>query len=143
MVGSVSDSSEYTYAPIVVFAKQASQGIGGQGFTLSGGVSIGTEEWRIDGDRGLIEGKLDDVYLARVQGTPAKIWYFGDDSEMVRGAAAVINYSPGNELVKLSGAAKLAKGGQSVESDEIEYFLETGTWSAGNTSRVKMIKVIK
>ena len=97
----------------------------------------------IRGDSGIVEGRIDDSDFVKVQGAPADIKYRNDGKSAVSGTAAILNYSAKNNVVKLSGSAKLFKGNQSVESDEIEYFLDTGTWSAGNTSRVKMRKMIK
>jgi lipopolysaccharide transport protein LptA len=137
------EDPESIYDPIVISAERASQNVGEQGFRLSGQLRINTREWTIRGDNGLVEGRIDDSDFIMVQGEPANINYNGDGNSQVNGTAEVLKYSATKNVVKLSGAAKLLKGDQSVESDEIEYFLDTGTWSAGNTSRVKMRKMIK
>ena len=138
-----SEDPEFIYDPIVISAERASQNVGEQGFRLSGQLRINTQTWIIRGDSGIVEGRIDDSDFVKVQGAPADIKYRNDGKSAVSGTAAILNYSAKNNVVKLSGSAKLLKGNQSVESDVIEYFLDTGTWSAGNTSRVKMIKMIK
>lgn len=143
MSASASEDTESIYDPIVISAEKASQNVGEQGFKLSGQLRINTRTWAIKGDSGIVEGRIDDSDFVKVQGAPADIKYRSDRKRTVSGTAAILNYSAKNNVVKLSGSAKLLKGNQSVESDVIEYFLDTGTWSAGNTSRVKMIKMIK
>ncbi len=137
------EDAESIYDPIVISAERASQSIGEQGFELSGQLRVNTRMWVIRGDSGLVEGRISDSDFVKVQGTPADIKYRSDTKSTVSGTAALLNYSTTNNVVKLSGSAKLLKGNQSVESDMIEYFLDTGTWSAGSTSRVKMKKMIK
>ena len=137
------EDTESTYDPIMISAQRASQSIGEQAFKLSGQIRVNTRMWIIRGDSGLVEGRISDSDFVKIQGTPADIEYRSDTKSTVSGTAAFLDYSATNNVIKLSGSAKLLKGNQSVESDMIEYFLDTGTWSAGNTSRVKMIKMIK
>ena len=143
MLAHASEALDSKYEPVRIFADTAVQEADTRGFVFIGKLRVSTLEWRIDGDGGLLEGGADDVHFVKVQGAPARIQYFGDEKTVVHGVADVVNYSPARKLVKLLGAAKLSKGTQSVQSDEIEYFLNSGTWSAGNTSRVKMIKEVK
>ena len=138
-----SEDPEPVYDPIMISAEQASQGIGEDSFKLTGQLRVNTREWVIRGNSGIIEGRIDDSDFVTVQGEPAEINYNGDNKSAVSGTAEILKYSAAKNAVKLSGSAKLLKGDQSVESDAIEYFLNTGTWSAGNISRVKMIKMVK
>jgi lipopolysaccharide transport protein LptA len=138
-----SEDNESVYDPVMISAEQASQGVSEHSFKLSGQLRINTRMWTIRGESGVVEGRIDDSDFVKVQGDPADIKYRSDRKSTVSGTATTLNYSATHNVVKLSGSAKLLKGDQSVESDVIEYFLDTGTWSAGNTSRVKMIRMIK
>lgn len=125
---------------IIVYAERASETDDGGSMIFEGNLNIHANDWRIDANRALLAGALNDPDRIVVDGAPAVIVVGRQgDPEPFVGRAEHLEFEPGIKLVRLAGAATIAKGGQSISSESIEYQLGKGTFSAGAQGRVKIV----
>jgi lipopolysaccharide transport protein LptA len=125
---------------VIVHAESAVETEDGASMIFEGNLTIHANDWRIDANRALLAGALNDPDRIVVDGEPAVIVVAKQgDPEPFEGRAEHLEFEPGSKLVRLAGAAMIAKGAQSISSESIEYQLGKGTFSAGAQGRVKIV----
>jgi lipopolysaccharide transport protein LptA len=136
-------SAVEAYSPVLIFAEKAVQSDLTSGFSISGGLSIKEESWQIIASTGLINGPLTDADVLEVAGNPASIRYAFEDKAPLLGSGLLLTYDVENQTVDLRGEAEISAEAQLISSDWIHYDLETGTWEAGQQSRVRIRRTIR
>lgn len=98
--------------------------------TLIGNVEISQGSMRISAERVVI--RLKDLKLARVEGsgTPIRFEQENEAGEPIRGEAREISYDATSGTLVLSGAATLARPGQTLTSERIVFEARTQKVSA-------------
>jgi lipopolysaccharide transport protein LptA len=129
---------------VVVHAQLARQSDGRQEFHLSGDLRLHSTEWEIRADNSTLSGQLEDPELIVVRGSPARITVQRDgDARPFEGAGYYLEFDPQRETLRLNGDATVHRGGQSISSDAIRYWLERDTFAAGESARVKVVTTPK
>lgn len=131
------------YYPVLIVGEKAVQSDIDSGFFISGGLSIKEENWQIAASTGLISGPLTDADVLEVAGNPASIRYDFEDKEPFLGTGLLLTYDVGDKTVDMRGEAEISVDAQLISSDSIHYHLETGTWEAGNKSRVRVRRIMR
>ena len=131
------------YYPVLIVAEKAVQRDLEGGFFISEGLSIKEEKWEIKASTGLISGALTDADVLEVAGNPASIRYDFEDKAPFLGTGLILTYDVVKETVDMQGDAEISADAQLISSDSIHYNLETGTWEAGNNSRVRVRRIMR
>jgi lipopolysaccharide export system protein LptA len=94
---------------------------------------------RIEARRATVVHRDQGVERATAEGAPARFVHLQDDGTPLRGEARTVEYAADEDLVRLSGAARVERGEDTLEGERIDYFPSTGRLLAGDgTGRVLM-----
>ncbi len=124
---------------LVVRAARASEADNGESMVFEGGLELHANDWRIEAERAVLAGRLDDPERVIVDGDPARIIVAGGKGEPLEGRGQHLEYEPHTDTVRLDGAAMIVKGEQSISSESIQYLLGKGTFAAGSHGRVRVV----
>ena len=129
---------------IIATASEAWETEDGESMYLRRNVELRAPDWRIEADRGNLNGKLEDPDLIVVDGIPARIFVNREgDEEPFTGESYHIEFEPRTDAVTLKGEALIKKGRESIRSQSIDYDLDKDTFSAGDEGRVHVITTPK
>lgn len=106
---------------------------------FSGQFELRAHDWYLSADQATLYGNLDNPETAILTGSPANIQLktvSDGEIETVMGKAARIVYQRSTNNIKLEGEASLSIGGQTMQSDEIEYDIEQDRIQAGGDQGV-------
>ena len=98
-----------------------------------------TPDWRVESDRATVYGqpdRPDEVYL---QGSPARFLINRDDDEhrnIVEAISPRMEYTRSADTLRLTGGATLKLGDEIIQSEVIEYNINTERYRAGGADGV-------
>ncbi|MEH6635913.1 MAG: LptA/OstA family protein [Halioglobus sp.] len=105
---------------------------------FSGHFEMRAPDWSLSGDTAVVYGNLDNPDRVVVEGSPAKISFLRDaqenessaTQERVDGTASIIEYFRATDKLKISGAATLTRKDSILNSEIIEYDVNTDRYYA-------------
>lgn len=98
---------------------------------LRGNVRITQGTLAIRADRATVERRGGDIARIVLEGTPVTMDQVTDRGEPMKATAARITYTPTDEIVLLSGAARVEQPRGEMSSETIRYNLDTGRVNSG------------
>ena len=113
---------------------------------FSGHFEMRAPDWSLSGDTAVVYGNLDNPDRVVVEGNPAKISFLrtaqeNDSSasrERVDGTAYIIEYFRATDKLKISGAATLTRKDSTLNSETIEYDVDTDRYSASGEGGINI-----
>jgi lipopolysaccharide export system protein LptA len=126
--------------PMDVRSDRQSGGLGDDdSIVLSGNVEIVQGTLKVNAATATVERRGGDLQRIVLEGGPVRIQQQNERGETIDAQAARVTYAPDEEIMLLSGAARVAQARGDLQSDTIRYNLDTGTIdSGGDGSRVQM-----
>lgn len=107
---------------------------------LIGNVRINQGSLSIQAERATIERRDGDIARIILEGRPVRMDQLTDRGEPVKATAARITYTPTDEILLLTGAARVEQPRGTMAAETIRYNLDTGTInSGGDGDRVQMV----
>ena len=126
--------------PMDLRADRQSGGLGDDDATVfSGNVEIDQGSLSIRAERATVERRAGDIARIVLEGSPVRMDQRTDRGEPVNATAARIVYTPGEEIVLLSGNASVTQPRGVLRAETIRYNMDTGNIdSGGDGNRVRM-----
>lgn len=123
---------------------QSDQSEGGLGdddsLYLRGNVRIKQGSLEIQAATATVERRGGDIARIVLEGSPVRMDQMTDRGEPVTATAARIVYTPTDEVILLSGAARVEQPRGTMTSETIRYNMTSGTVnSGGDGNRVRMV----
>jgi len=113
---------------------------------LSGNFELRGPDWCLSGDSAVVYGKLDDPDRVVVEGKPATIAFLRGEQESavpdtrdrVDGTALFVEYFRSTDKLTMRGGANLVRKDSTLDSEMIEYDVETDRYSAGGEGGINI-----
>jgi len=106
-----------------------------------GNFEIRMPNWSLTADLATVYGKLDDPKRVVADGTPVHFSYRNSDDRepsITKGEGRHLEYVRADNLLKLSGAARIATDHRRMQSSEMQYDLEAQKLEAGGAEGVQI-----
>lgn len=125
-------------------AVRSDRQVGGMGdndsIVLSGNVAIEQGSLKVDAARATVERRDGAVVRVLLEGAPVRIRQLDERGEPIDASASRVSYAPDDEIMVLSGSARVAQKRGELTAETIRYNLDTGQVdSGGDGNRVQMI----
>lgn len=126
--------------PMAVHADHQSGGLGeNDSLVLTGNVEIRQGSLDIAADRATVERRDGEIARIVLDGQPVRMAQLTARDEPVNARARRVIYTPGDEILLLSGQASVTQPRGTLEAETIRYNLDSGAIdSGGDGNRVRM-----
>ena len=107
--------------------------------TLTGNVRITQGSLTIEADKATVQQRGGEMERIVLEGSPVRMNQLNDRGEPIASEAARVTYTPGEEIVLLSGNASVTQPRGVLRAETIRYNMDTGNIdSGGDGNRVRM-----
>lgn len=114
---------------------------------FSGNFRMRGPDWSMTGDTAVVYGKLDDPDKILIEGSPARVSFLrkkeensdpASSNDKVDGEALFVEYFRATDRLIMRGAASLARKESTLNSEIIEYNIDTDRYAASGEGRVNV-----
>ena len=133
---------------VIVTAARAWEADEGDVVHFSGNFELRAPDWTLQGETAVVYGKLDDPDRVVVEGNPARVSFLRQpdedqsqpvEEERVDGSAALVEYFRSTDKLVMRGAATLTRKDSALDSESIEYDVETDRYSASGQGGINIL----
>lgn len=132
---------------VTITAERGWEGEGPNVIHFSGNFRIRGPDWSMTGDTAVVYGKLDDPDKILIEGSPARVSFLrkkeensdrSSSNDKVDGEAVFVEYFRATDRLIMRGAASLARKESTLNSEIIEYNIDTDRYAASGEGRVNV-----